>query len=87
MLKMRDTTRNVVQGFLIGGAMLGCLVLGIWHGKSLGEAQAIVEYELGFDAGWKSALYDRPVNEELEMVCLGLWMASLPEQRVVHAKN
>jgi hypothetical protein len=76
-----------VQGFLIGFAMLGCLMLGIWHGKSLGEAQAIVEYELGFDAGWKSALYDRPVNEELEMVCLGLWMASLPEQRVVHAKN
>jgi hypothetical protein len=67
--------------------MLGCLVLGVWHGKSLGEAKAIVEYELGFDAGWKSALYDRPVNEELEMVCLGLWMASLPEQRVAHAKN
>jgi hypothetical protein len=84
---MRDTTRNVVQGFVIGLAMLGCLMLGIWHGKSLGEAKAIVEYELGFDAGWKSALYDRPVNEELEMVCLGLWMASLPEQRVVHAKN
>jgi hypothetical protein len=84
---MRDTTRNVVQGFVIGLAMLGCLMLGIWHGKSLGEAQAIVEYELGFDTGWKSALYDRPVTEELEMVCLGLWMASLPEQRVVHAKN
>ena len=84
---MPDTTRNVVQGFLIGLAMLGCLVLGVWHGKSLGEAKAIVEYELGFDAGWKSALYDRPVNEELEMVCLGLWMASLPEQRVAHAKN
>lgn len=87
MLKMRDTTRNVIQGFLIGVAMLGCLILGVWHGKSLGEAKAIVEYELGFDAGWKSALYDRPVNEELEMVCLGLWMASLPEQRVAHAKN
>jgi hypothetical protein len=78
---MRDTTRNVVQGFLIGIAMLACLMLGIWHGKSLGEAQAIVEYELGFDAGWKSALYDRPVNEELEMVCLGLWIASLPERK------
>jgi hypothetical protein len=78
---MQGTTRNVVQGFVIGFAMLGCLMLGIWHGKSLGEAQAIVEYELGFDAGWKSALYDRPVNEELEMVCLGLWIASLPERK------
>ena len=67
--------------------MLVFLLIGVQHGKSLGEAKAIVEYELGFDAGWKSALYDRPVNEELEMVCLGLWMASLPEQRVAHAKN
>jgi len=80
---MRDTTRNVVQGFVIGFAMLGCLMLGIWHGKSLGEAQAIVEYELGYDAGWKAALYQRPVSEELEMVCLGLWMASLPERKDV----
>ena len=78
---MQGTTRNVVQGFLIGFAMLACLMLGIWHGKSLGDAKAIMEYELGFDAGWKSALYDRPVNEELEMVCLGLWIASLPERK------
>jgi hypothetical protein len=78
---MRDTTRNVLQGFVIGFAMLGCLMLGIWHGKSLGEAQAIVEYELGYDAGWKAALYQRPVSEELEMVCLGLWMASLPARK------
>ena len=78
---MQGITRNVVQGFLIGFAMLACLMLGIWHGKSLGDAKAIMEYELGFDAGWKSALYDRPVNEELEMVCLGLWIASLPERK------
>ena len=78
---MRDTTRNVAQGFLTGLAMLACLMLGIWHGKSLGDTKAIMEYELGFDAGWKSALYDRPVTEELEMVCLGLWIASLPERK------
>ena len=78
---MRDTTRNAVQGFLIGFAMLGCLMLGIWHGKSLGDAKAILEYEVGYDAGWKDALYQRPVSEELEMVCLGLWMASLPARK------
>lgn len=77
---MQDTTRNVAHGFLIGFAMLACLMLGIWHGKSLGDAKAIMEYELGFDAGWKSALYDRPVSEELEMVCVGLWIGSLPAQ-------
>ena len=79
---MQDTTRNILQGFLIGFAMLGCLILGIWHGKSLGDAKAIVEYELGYDAGWKAALYERPVHNELEMVCLGLWVASLPEPKV-----
>jgi len=78
---MRDTTRNVVQGFVIGLAMLGCLMLGIWHGTSVGDAKAIMEYEVGYDAGWKDALYQRPVSEELEMVCLGLWIASLPERK------
>jgi hypothetical protein len=72
---------DVVQGFVIGLAMLGCLSLGVWHGTSLGDAKAIAEYELGFDAGWKSALYDRPVSEELEMVCLGLWISRLPEKK------
>ena len=78
---MRDTTRNVMQGFVIGFAMLACLMLGMWHGKSLGDAKAILEYEVGYDAGWKDALYQRPVSEELEMVCLGLWIASLPERK------
>jgi hypothetical protein len=78
---MQDTTRNIAQGFVIGLAMLGCLMLGMWHGKSLGDAKAILEYEVGYDAGWKDALYQRPVSEELEMVCLGLWIATLPEQK------
>jgi len=77
---MHDTRRNVVQGFLIGIAMLACLILGIWHGKGLGELKAIQEYEQGFKDGWKSALYERPVHDELEMVCVGLWTATLPEQ-------
>jgi hypothetical protein len=77
---MTHTTRNIVQGFLIGLAMLGCLMLGIWHGNSLGEAKAIVEYELGYEAGKRDALYSRPVSEELEMVCVGLWMGSLVQK-------
>jgi len=78
---MRDTLRNFTQWFLIVLAMLGCLMLGVWHGKSIGDAKAILEYEVGYDAGWKAALYTRPVPEELEMVCLGLWVATLPEQK------
>lgn len=61
--------------------MLGCLSLGWWHGTSLGDAKAIAEYELGYDAGYKDALYQRPVSEALEMVCLGLWIAQLPERK------
>ena len=74
-------TSDAIQGFVIGLAMLGCLSLGVWHGTSLGEAKAIAEYELGYDAGYKDALYQRPVSEALEMVCLGLWLAQLPEKK------
>jgi len=78
---MQGTTRNMMQGFLIGFAMLACLIVGIAHGKELGNLKAVQEYERGFNNGWKDALYKRPVSDELEMVCLGLWTATLPEQR------
>ena len=74
-------TFDAIQGFVIGLAMLGCLMLGIWHGKSLGDAKAILEYEVGYDAGWKDALYQRPVSNELEMVCLGLWVGTLADAK------
>ena len=61
--------------------MLIFLLIGVQHGKSLGELKAVEEYELGYNAGWKDALYQRPVHNELEMVCLGLWIASLPERK------
>ena len=78
---MQGTTRNMMQGFLIGFAMLACLIVGIAHGKELGNLKAVQEYERGFNNGWKDALYKRPVSDELEMVCLGLWTATLPEQK------
>jgi hypothetical protein len=71
----------MMQGFLIGFAMLACLIVGIAHGKELGNLKAVQEYERGFNNGWKDALYKRPVSDELEMVCLGLWTATLPEQK------
>ena len=77
---MQDTKISVLQGFVMALAMLGCLLLGIWHGNSLGEPKAIVEYELGYEAGKRDALYSRPVSEELEMVCVGLWMGSLVQK-------
>jgi hypothetical protein len=56
-------------------------LIGMAHGKDLGNLKAAQEYEEGFKDGWKSALYERPVSEALEMVCLGLWTATLPEQK------
>jgi hypothetical protein len=78
---MQDTTNKLFRWFMVGIAMLLCLMLGISHGKELGNLKAVEEYELGYNAGWKSALYDRPVNDELEMVCLGLWFGSLTESK------
>lgn len=90
---METKMSNVIKGSAIGLAMAGCLAVGIWHGESIGEvkatektaaefsARAVIEYELGYDAGHKNALHQRPVSEELEMVCLGLWVASLPEYK------
>lgn len=31
------------------------------------------QYDTGYKNGWKAALYKRPVHEELELVCAGLW--------------
>ena len=75
---MRDTRLiNVIWALL----MLVFLLIGVQHGKSLGELKAVEEYERGFNNGWKDALYKRPVSDELEMVCLGLWTATLPERK------
>lgn len=71
---------NVAKAFVIVLVMAGCLAVGVWHGTSIGNVKAIMEYELGYNAGYHDALYTRPVPEELEMVCLGLWIASLPNQ-------
>ena len=90
---MRDTTASLFRWFLVGFVMLLCFMLGMQHGESLGEAKtaekmmeevnatAVMEYELGFKAGARDALHRRPVSEELEMVCLGLWVAELPERK------
>ena len=61
--------------------MMVFLMMGIQHGKSMGDLKAVQEYERGFHEGKKYALYHRPVIDELEMVCLGLWTATLPEQK------
>ena len=74
---MRDITLSPFQVLLVAAIIVVVGMLGVSHG----QANAIEEYEQGFKDGWKDALYGRPVAEELEMVCLGLWTATLPEQK------
>ncbi len=50
-----------------GVLMLVVLVIGV----KAGETHA---YKKGYDQGHKDALYKRPVSEELDLVCAGLWV-------------
>ena len=76
-----ESIKNVAGGIAVGLLVLIFFMVGIEHGKALGELKSIQEYERGYNIGWKEALYKRPVSDELEMVCLGLWTATLPEQK------
>lgn len=60
-------------------AIVGLMFLSFWTGATMQSVKGIQEYEQGFMDGWKDALYTRPVHDELEMVCLGLWTSTLPE--------
>ena len=76
-----ESIKNVAGGFAVGLLVLIFFMVGLEHGKALGTLNSLQEYERGYKTGWKEALYKRPVSDELEMVCLGLWTATLPEQK------
>ena len=76
-----ESIKNVAGGIATGLLVLIFFIVGIEHGKALGDLKAVQEYDRGYNIGWKEALYKRPVSNELEMVCLGLWTATLPEQK------
>jgi hypothetical protein len=62
-------------------AIVGLMFLSFWSGATMQSLKDVEEYEQGFKDGWKDALYTRPVHDELEMVCLGLWTATLIERK------
>ena len=70
-----------LETFGYAAAICLLVVLSFWTGVSMQKVKDMEEYEQGFKDGWKDALYSRPVSEELEMVCLGLWTASLVERK------
>jgi predicted RNA-binding protein YlxR (DUF448 family) len=62
----------VVFVFLVG--CVGLVYLGYLQGR---EA-----YVAGYNQGYKDALYKRPVSNDLEMVCAGLWFGKETEKYV-----
>lgn len=62
----------VVFVFLVG--CVGLVYLGYLQGR---EA-----YVAGYNQGYKDALYKRPVSDDLEMVCAGLWFGKETEKHL-----
>ena len=61
---------KILEGFIWGGIMLIVLVIGLNAGKIEMQKQADAAYKQGY----KDALYKRPVSDDLEMVCAGIWV-------------
>lgn len=61
--------------FLLGCA--GLVYLGYLHGRQV--------YVAGYNQGYAEALYKRPVSDELEYVCAGLWVGE--ETRKYQERN
>ena len=61
---------KILEGFIWGVLMLFVLVIG----AKAGEIQAKKDEAAAYKQGYKDALYKRPVSEELDMVCAGLWV-------------
>ena len=59
--------------------LLGCVGL-----VYLGYLQGREAYVAGYDQGYKDALYKRPVSDELEIVCAGLWIG---QETLKHQKR
>lgn len=55
-------------------ALVLLCILFFFIGVGNGERQLKKAEVAAYKQGWKDALYKRPVNEELDMVCAGLWV-------------
>ena len=55
----------------ISGAIAAFVTSEIYEGEDMRS-----QYDSGFKQGWHDALHKRPVNEELELVCAGLWIGN-----------
>ena len=69
---------KILEGFIWGGIMLIVLVIGLNAGKIEVKKQVDAAYKQGY----KDALYKRPVSDDLEMVCAGIWVGRENEKYI-----
>ena len=69
---------KILEGFIWGGIMLIVLVIGLNAGKIEMQKQVDTAYKQGY----KDALYKRPVSDDLEMVCAGIWVGRENEKYI-----
>ena len=55
-------------------ALVLLCILFFFIGMGYGERQLKKAEATAYQQGYKDALYKRPVSEELDMVCAGLWI-------------
>ncbi len=55
-------------------ALVLLCILFFFIGMGYGERQLKKAEAAAYQQGYKDALYKRPVSEELDMVCAGLWI-------------
>ena len=67
---MNTTLQVAIESVLWAVVMLVVLIVGV----NAGEKNARREADAAYQQGYKDALYKRPVSNDLEMVCAGLWI-------------
>jgi hypothetical protein len=64
----------VLAVFIFLSGCVGLVYLGYLQGREV--------YVAGYNDGYKDALYKRPVSDDLEMVCAGLWLGKETEKHI-----
>lgn len=55
--------------------IIAVFIIGIVTGVGLNSSYQGYDSKKMYENGYRDALYKRPVSHDLEMVCLGLWVA------------
>jgi len=65
---------NRMKRYIEPVALVLLCILFFFIGMGYGERQLKKAEATAYQQGYKDALYKRPVSEELDMVCAGLWI-------------